>query len=159
MPKNIWRISIVVLFLVGLQPADFVFAKQVPRFGGYIGAPDSREQPTEAQEFNKFMLSNKGKVVYLSVFLDSEQKADFESGLEKPDARNRIIFLVRNDYSKNELFEGNEYLIHLPANIKDYQFEYIPATGNLAGYFKIFNINGPRQGTTSVNLQPSIQPN
>ncbi len=54
---------------------------------------------------------------------------------------------------------GNEYLIHLPADRKNYHFEYLQGVGRLSGYFKIWNINGPRQGWMSVNLRPVEKPN
>jgi S1-C subfamily serine protease len=69
-------------------------------FEGSIGSPGPREKPTQGGDFNKFMKRNNGKVVYLFVFLDQEQKLDFEQGLSKPDEYNRITFTVKDDYSK-----------------------------------------------------------
>ncbi len=128
----------------------------VPTFEGTVGAPSvPRDDPTAGGRFNEFMDDNDGKVVYLFIFLDDDQRADFERA---PDELNRISFSVRDDYSTGSS-AGNEYLIHLPADRKNYHFEYLQGVGRLSGYFKIWNINGPRQGWMSVNLRPVEKPN
>jgi hypothetical protein len=130
-------------------------------FEGSIGSPGSREEPTQGGDFNKFMKRNNGKVVYLFVFLDQEQKLDFERGLFKPDEYNRITITVKDDYSKISYidFTGCEYLIHLPLKKANYYFQYIKEAGRLSGCFKIWAISGPRHGFLSINLRPIRCPN
>ncbi len=136
-----------------------VMAADVPTFEGSIGAPGPRQLPTQGNKFNKFMLKHRGKIVYLFVFLDEEQRRDFAAGLAKPDEYNRIIFTVSDDYLKKPTDStGCEYLIHLPAKARDYKFEYLKQAGRLSGYFKIWDINGPRQGYMSINLRAVAKP-
>ena len=94
------------------------------------------------------MFENENKVIYLLIFLDSEQDEE----IKELDEFNRRIFSVvyKNDEGFNE---GNEYLIHLTNDNEKY-FEYNQNAMRLSGYFKIWDINGPRQGLFSINLRP-----
>jgi hypothetical protein len=129
----------------------------VPTFEGNIGAPTTfadNDPYRQGQRFNDFMTNNVHKTVYLFLFLDEEQTRDFARGFKNPDEYNRIYFYVKNDYSRDEMGNGNEYLVHLPVDRTKWRFEWLEKAGRLAGYFRIWCVSGPRQGSYSVNLRP-----
>jgi len=95
------------------------------------------------EAFSQVVTAMQPFYVYLDINLSNEQVNDIATG---PDSMNRIYFFTKGDvYS-------HEYLIHLPKNIKEFGFS--KNEKKLKGYFEFFNVNGPRQGTMSVNLRP-----
>jgi len=107
-----------------------------------------RYNPNVGKNFNDFMLSKDGKVVFLSIYLTDVMTKE----LKEIDSYNRIVFSVADNYDERG-HGGNEYLIHLPDDgSRDFSFN--EDTGKLSGYFKVWGINGPRQGFMSVNLRP-----
>jgi len=81
--------------------------------------------------------------VYLDLTLSDEQVNDIAGG---PDEMNRIYFFTKGDVY------NHEYLIHLPKGVNEFGFS--KNEKKLKGFFEFFNVNGPRQGTMSVNLRP-----
>jgi hypothetical protein len=144
-----------IIIFIGLTKTSFSI--QYPTFEDFVGALSTGGQRTNSRMFNQFMRKNKGKIVYLFIFFDEKQQIDFDRDLSNPDEYNRIIFSVKDDYI-NDFSTGAEYLIHLPKDTKIYYFEYIKSVGRLSGYFKIWNISGPRQGFFSINLRPVKAP-
>lgn len=135
------------------MPVNLSAAQDVPSFEGDIGAFEGAPERTVNDAFNDFMMDHYGDAVFLSVFLDAEQREEFEQTYEMPDGLDAFVFTVRNDDSDAYL-EGNEYLIHPAAETTEQRHEYDPGTGRLSGYFEVWDINGPRQGWMSVNLRP-----
>lgn len=111
--------------------------------------PGWRRNSKLGEEFNKSMASYLNKTVYLSVTLSEEMAKDLGN---KPDEYGRYVFTVEDDIDEQES-GGAEYLIHLSNQDKN-PFELRDNVTVLAGYFKVYNINGPRQGFMSVNLRP-----
>jgi hypothetical protein len=64
-----------------------------------------------------------------------------------------LIFSVPDD-ADNHSNGGSEYLIHLSEKDPS-PFEFKANLAVLSGYFKVYDINGPRQGFMSVNLRPT----
>lgn len=111
--------------------------------------PGWRRDPHLGTEFNEKMDSFLDKVVYLSITLSEEMSQDVADGR---DEYGRLIFTVQNDADDHGM-GGAEYLIHLTKSDKD-PFERHGDIAVLSGYFKVYDINGPRQGYMSVNLRP-----
>lgn len=111
--------------------------------------PGWRRDAHLGTEFNDKMDSFLGKVIYLSITLSEEMSQEVFSGR---DEYGRLIFTVQND-ADNFGMGGAEYLIHLAKSDKD-PFEKHDDIAVLSGYFKVYDINGPRQGYMSVNLRP-----
>jgi len=111
--------------------------------------PGGRRNPEQGRKFNDFMLNQEDKTIYLSVYLTEEMIGDVTRGKDDYD---RIVFTVQNNYDEFST-GGTEYLIHVSGKAPQ-GFEFNPKTGKLAGYFKVWGINGPRQGYMSVNLRP-----
>ncbi len=112
-------------------------------YGSLIPQPGWRRDPSIGQGFNAFMLENDDKTVYLSVYLTEKMIADLSQ---------RDVFTVQTDIDDIN-YGGNEYLLHRPTEMPN-SFELDLTSGQLSGYFKIWGINGPRQGFMSVNLSP-----
>ena len=91
------------------------------------------------------------KTVYLSISLSEEITKELNL---VPDEYGRIIFTVKDDMDLSTLETGGaEYLVHLSKSDK-IPFEIRDNIAKLSGYFKIYDINGPRQGYLSVNMRP-----
>lgn len=109
-----------------------------------------RRNPYVGQEFNEKMDSFSDETFYLSISIPKEIYSDSS---QKRDSYGRITFTVQNkwdDYHSG----GNEYLIHLVPNDSN-PFVFMDDIVILQGYYKIFNINGPRQGYMSINMRPA----
>jgi hypothetical protein len=131
--KNIPKIKYLKSFDFSLQPG--------------IG---SRRNPYIGKEFNDKMSSFLDKIIYLSIFIPKEIYRDT---LQKRDTYGRIIFTVQNnldDFGDG----GSEYLIHLMPNDPD-PFVFMGNIAILQGYYKVYDINGPRQGYMSINIRPA----
>jgi hypothetical protein len=89
------------------------------------------------------------KTVYLSITLSEEMTKEVSGD---SDAYGRRIFTVQNN-ADDSGSGGAEYLIHISKN-ESSPFEIRDNVAVLSGYFKIYDINGPRQGYMSVNLRP-----
>lgn len=111
--------------------------------------PGWRRDSKLGEKFNSTIASYIDKTVYLSVTLSEEMTKELDS---KPDEYGRFIFTVRDDIDE-EGSGGAEYLVHLSKADKN-PFEIRDNVAVLSGYFKIYDINGPRQGFMSVNLRP-----
>lgn len=111
--------------------------------------PGWRRDPELGAKFNEAMFAYLDKTVYLSITLSEEMTADVSGD---GDAYGRRIFTVPNN-ADDTSFGGVEYLIHLSKNDGS-PFEIRDTVAVLSGYFKIYDINGPRQGYMSVNLRP-----
>lgn len=111
--------------------------------------PGWRRDPELGSKFNDTMGTFLNKTVYLSITLSEEMT----EGVSKDrDKYGRLTFSVANN--EDEFGSGGaEYLVHLSKNEKS-PFEIRDNVAVLSGYFKIFDINGPRQGYMSVNLRP-----
>ncbi|VUS54516.1 MULTISPECIES: hypothetical protein [Klebsiella] len=111
--------------------------------------PGWRRDPELGTEFNKTMFAFLNQTIYLSVTLSEEMTKDV---IEGEDEYGRIVFTVQ-DNADDSSYGGAEYLIHLSKNDTS-PFEVRENIAVLSGYFKVFDINGPRQGYMSVNLRP-----
>ena len=113
--------------------------------------PGWRRNPKLGEEFNNTMHSYLNKTVYLSITLSEEITKDLNL---EPDDFGRIIFTVKDDMDLPGLETGGaEYLVHLSKSDK-IPFDIKNNVAQLSGYFKIYNINGPRQGYFSINMRP-----
>lgn len=138
----------LILWLSILIPIYSYSQSDTPSFAGFVGLEQYSTQKSDAKEFNDFMFENDGKVVYLLIFLDTQQDEE----MKVIDEYDRKTFSVV--YKNNEGFnEGAEYLIHITKDNEEF-YEYNKDAMMLSGYFKIWDINGPRQGLFSINLRP-----
>ena len=113
--------------------------------------PGWRRNPRLGEEFNETMSLYLNKTVYLSISLSEEITKELNL---VPDEYGRIIFTVKDDMDLSTLETGGaEYLVHLSKSDK-IPFEIRDNIAKLSGYFKIYDINGPRQGYLSVNMRP-----
>jgi len=111
--------------------------------------PGWRRDSKLGEKFNSTLASYLDKTVYLSIILSEEMTKNLGS---KPDEYGRFIFTVKDDIDEQGS-GGAEYLIHL-SKVDKNPFEVRDNVAVLSGYFKVYNINGPRQGIMSVNLRP-----
>lgn len=111
--------------------------------------PGWRRDPELGSKFNNKMFTFLDQTVYLSITLSEEMTKDV---IGDRDEYGRIIFTVPNNADDHSL-GGAEYLIHLLKNERS-PFEIQENIAVLSGYFKVYDINGPRQGFMSVNLRP-----
>jgi hypothetical protein len=111
--------------------------------------PGWRRDPKLGEQFNATMASYLNKTVYLSVTLSEEMSKDLAS---ERDEYGRFVFTVSDDMD-SPMGGGAEYLVHLAKTDKS-PFETRDNLVVLSGYFKVYDINGPRQGFMSVNLRP-----
>lgn len=139
-------ITIILLFLF----QNLMAQEKTNSFEGYVGREGYYTQNSEAEKFFDFMVNNNGKIVYLMLYLDDVQDVDFVEGQRSKDGRIIFSAIFKDLEGYNS---GAEYLIHFTnTNIK--YFEYNTEAKRLDGYFKIWDINGPRQGLFSINLRP-----
>lgn len=111
-------------------------------------SPGWRGDPMLGEKFNDTMAGQLNNTVYLSIILPKEMT---ENVGRDNDEYGRFIFTVRNnedDFNSG----GAEYLVHLSKSEKT-PLEFKGDVALLSGYFKIYDINGPRQGYMSVNLR------
>jgi hypothetical protein len=111
--------------------------------------PGWRRNPELGVEFNRIMATYLDKTVYLSITLSEDMT---EEARQKPDEYGRVYFTVRDNIDDSGQ-GGSEYLIHLSEKDSS-PFEFKNDVAVLSGYFKVYDINGPRQGFMSVNLRP-----
>lgn len=124
-------------------------ALNIPSFDNSLEPDVSGRSVETPSKFNTFMIENEDRVVYLSVYLAEDMVREFQQGQNTGD---QIVFTVSNTYGEFGS-GGNEYLIHLAEGTwRDFAFD--KKTRRLSGYFKIWGVNGPRQGYMSVNLRP-----
>lgn len=110
--------------------------------------PGWRRDAKLGEKFNSTIASYVDKTVYLSITLSEEMTEDLGA---KPDEYSRFVFTVKDDIDKHGS-GGAEYLIHL-SKVEKSPFERRDNVAVLSGYFKVYEINGPRQGLMSVNLR------
>lgn len=124
-------------------------ALDIPSFDDTLEPlPGFRRNPQQGKKLNEFMIDHKDEIVFLSIYLTEEMQSD----INYVDEDNRRIFTVPNNYD-DFTSGGSEYLIHVSEeSLKEFRFN--SQTGQLSGYFKVWEINGPRQGFMSVNLRP-----
>lgn len=111
--------------------------------------PGWRRDSKLGEKFNSTIASYVDQTVYLSITLSEEMTKDLGS---KPDEYGRFIFSVKDNIDEQGS-GGAEYLVHL-SKVDKNPFEFRDNVAVLSGYFKIYDINGPRQGFMSVNLRP-----
>lgn len=140
----------LILFFLFFVVQNLTAQEKYNSFEGYIGRNGYYTQNSEAEKFFDFMLDNDGKIVYLMIYLDDEQETDFLEGQSSKDGRIVFSAIFKDKEGYNS---GAEYLIHFTKTNKNY-FEYNSSAKRLDGYFKIWDINGPRQGLFSINLRP-----
>jgi len=106
-----------------------------------------KRNPMKGEKFNTKMSSFLGKTIYLSIAIP---KKIYSDSLQTRDGYGRIIFTVHDNLDEY----GSEYLIHLMPNDPD-PFVFMDDITMMQGYYKIYDINGPRQGYMSVNIRPA----
>lgn len=111
--------------------------------------PGWRRDPNLGEKFNDAMFKFLDQTVYLSITLSEDMTHELS---DNSDEYGRKIFSVPNNADDNG-YGGAEYLVHISKN-ENSPFEIHNDIAVLSGYFKIFDINGPRQGFMSVNLRP-----
>ena len=144
------KITIIIVLLTLIS--SFSYAKDKSnssvQFSSYSGSlrSDSGNKKNGAK-FNKFMLSNEGKTVFLSIYLDDDEIKNFRN---PPGELGAIVFTI-SDIS-GDIFEGGaEYLVQLPKGSSK-KYEINKRNGKLTGYFEVYGVNGPRQGYLSISL-------
>ena len=111
--------------------------------------PGWRRDSLLGSDFNVKMTEFLNKIVYLHITLSPDMTKSVNG---ERDYYGRYIFTVQNDADAFHM-GGAEYLIHLSKENKN-PFEFMDNVAVLSGYYKVFDINGPRQGYMSVNLRP-----
>ena len=123
----------------------------IPEFDGQI-QPISRtdSEGSRSSEFNEFMLTNDGKIVYLDIwpyYNNEELNSDDFSQFDEPE-----LFTIsdkHDDFSAG----GSEYIINA-SDDSDFFWDGRQSSRRIKGYFKIIGVSGPRQGYMSVVIKP-----
>jgi hypothetical protein len=151
--KLLSGITVVIFVVTYILIYTYAIAGDIQNYNGTVASA----KPKECALFNQFMLKNRGKIVHISISLDAEQQDSIKSPEPFNKNEKRFIFSVPIMEAGRHV-GGNEYIIYVPAMTKNYKFEYTKNTGQLSGYFMIYNMQSSAGGIMSVILRPIDNP-
>jgi len=144
-------LAVVAAFLVVPEIRKYFKLDKKPelKIEGMVG------QLEKSIDFNKFIQSNDGKIVFINIYIPEEEFHGIIGG----DTPFFVLYDNCHDLEDGEKpstlkCSGIEYNINNYGNSTDYAFYFMRGFYKLRGYFAILGIDGPHQGLMGVSLKP-----